>query len=168
LQAPLPKFARFNLQDSFFRARLSDEIVQRSYCNKVQELVGTEPADITATPNGHADIQRMTDAVFAILSELRMSLAHSDDIQLCSTVIRALGRISILCSQREKVFTSLLFLLSAQQLYKEVSNCTAYPIAPQFVSLYGSERDTETAHTYTLFYLAQVYGLLGDQKESAR
>jgi hypothetical protein len=79
-------------------------------------------------------------------------------------VIDTLNHMGILWCNRTYTSRAFLFLKKAERMYEEL---LAARLAGKLKSTPSSRRQTESLHTHTLFYLAQLYAQLGHAGQSA-
>ncbi|XP_022081871.1 KIF1-binding protein homolog [Acanthaster planci] len=106
----------------------------------------------------------------------KMLEEYSLDTRAVGLVVATLNQLGILWSGRRELRRALEILLEAENVYKKYKH--EIGVAPHGINeLFVAEENTltdhqrqqkfEKAYTHTLYYLAQVYGNLGDSKKSA-
>jgi hypothetical protein len=91
-------------------------------------------------------------------------------IALTGEALKTLNLLGILWAGRGQPYRSLLYLLLASECYRILSLTDTF--SPSVSQPAGADAvksaEVESAYTHNLFYLAQVYGHLGDAKQSSR
>lgn len=91
----------------------------------------------------------------------------------CYLALNVLNQLGVIWNDRGEFEKALQYLTEAEDIYKEVkTTCKVRPF--EFEDIFTMENDEnkdwaafEKAFTYSLYYLAQVYGHLHDDKKSA-
>lgn len=143
----------------------SEELVLLSCC--LQYHLGLNYIETEEISSGEEHLVRCNER----LSE------HRSDHRCVAVAIAALNQLGIVWCQRSETQKSLEFLKEAEKIYKDfLNNVDTVPWGVHELLLKESSHKSdhertesfENIHTLTLYYLAQVYGMLDEKIKSAQ
>ncbi|TPX63732.1 hypothetical protein SpCBS45565_g06409 [Spizellomyces sp. 'palustris'] len=121
----------------------------------------------------HIDSEELSPGEKALTASLEVLRPHAVQSLYCSIVVNTLNQLGILWANWSDARRAATFLEEAEELYHGYAKAIKEPpVSDPFdvaVTLTPTEcwDELDNLHTYTLYYLAQVYGSLG-LKDKAR